>query len=80
MKQTTAPTPHPIRAARKARRWSQQELGQRLNPQVGKATVSQWEADQTRPSPDFAVQLVDLFPGLLSLDALYRRQPERADA
>lgn len=64
---------HPIRRARRARNWSQQELGQRLDPPVNKAAVSQWESDATQPVPELALQLVDLFEGELSLEDLYRR-------
>ncbi|WP_115513028.1 MULTISPECIES: helix-turn-helix domain-containing protein [Xanthomonas] len=77
MKTTHPPQLHPIRLARQRRKWSQQELGSRLNPPVGKAAVAQWESDTTRPVPDLAVQLVDLFQKEITLDDLYRR-PGRA--
>lgn len=64
---------HPVRAARKARGWSQEALGAQLDPPVGKGAVSQWESDLTQPMPVIAVQLVDLFEGEFTLDDLYRR-------
>ncbi len=71
---TTPATEHPIRRARQARQWSQQELAARLTPPVGKAAVSQWESDQTQPQPSYGLQLVDLFGGEFSLEDLYRRE------
>lgn len=72
---TTTPYPeHPIRRARLARNWSQQDVGDRLTPPVGKAAVSQWESDSTQPQPAYALQLVDLFGGEFSLEDLYRRE------
>lgn len=78
MSTTSHSAEHPIRAARRAREWSQQELGSRLEPPVSKGTVSQWEADATLPTPALAVQLVDLFEGQVSLDDLYRRTARAA--
>lgn len=72
------PQEHPIRRARRARGWSQEALGMQLRPPVGKAAVSQWEADLTQPLPPLAVQLVDLFDREFSLEDLYRRQPRAA--
>lgn len=71
---------HPLRVARKARGWSQEALGAQLRPPVGKAAVSQWEADLTQPVPPIAIQLVDLFEAQLTLDDLYRRTSVRAAA
>lgn len=67
-------TDHPIRRARKARGWSQAELGRRLSPNATKGAVSQWEQGTTKPTPDTAVQLVGLFGGEVSLDDLYKQQ------
>ena len=69
---------HPIRRARLARRWSQQELGQRRYPPATKAAVSQWESDTTQPEPKLGLQLVDLFEGEFSLEDLYRRERSAA--
>ncbi|MBB5885447.1 XRE family transcriptional regulator [Xanthomonas sp. LMG 8992] len=77
MNKTSAIKPHPIRAARIARNWTQRELGQRLQPPVGKGAVAQWESDATRPVPELGVQLVDLFDREFTLEDLYRR-PGRA--
>lgn len=73
MSATPATYEHPIRRARRARNWSQAELGQRLDPPVNKAAVSQWESGATQPAPALALQLVDLFDGEFSMEELYRR-------
>lgn len=77
---TTTPTAqeHPIRRARLARGWSQQQLGEKLAPPVAKASVSQWESDSTQPLPTYGLQLVDLFDGEFALEDLYRRSKEAA--
>lgn len=59
---------HPIRAARQARRLSQQGLAQVLG--ITKATVSQWELGNKMPSPRMAILLQQKFPRL-SLKKIY---------
>jgi len=55
---TTKPaTEHPIRRARKALGWTQEQLGQRVG--VTKATVSAWECGHDLPSASAAMRLVD---------------------
>jgi len=62
---------HPIRKARQAKRWTQQQLADRLG--VTKATVSNWETGQDRPGADKAMRLVEIFGArLLSFGAIYR--------
>jgi hypothetical protein len=78
MTTTPASQEHPIRRARLGRGWSQQDLGEKLTPPVGKGAVSQWEADLTQPLPAYGLQLVDLFGGEFTLEDLYRRSKEAA--
>lgn len=59
---------HPIRAARQARRLSQQELANALG--ITKGTISQWELGNKMPSPRLAIQLQATFPRL-SLKKIY---------
>lgn len=66
----------PIRAARKAKRLSQQEVADKVG--VSKATVSDWERGRMFPRPDKAVALVRVLPGL-TLNKLYAaNQPQKA--
>jgi len=60
--------PHPIRAARQARRLSQRGLAESLG--ITKATVSQWELGNKMPSPRLAILLQQKFPRL-SLKKIY---------
>ena len=77
---TTSNKPHPIRLARQSRRWSQSEVGAKLSPKVGKATVSMWENGITYPSREAALQLTKIFGGAVTLDSIYRYTPERQAA
>ena len=55
-----------LRTLRKAQKWSQGDLGERLNPQVTKAYISSIESGKQPPSPRVAKQLESIFNGELS--------------
>jgi len=66
----------PIRAARKAKRLSLQQVADKLG--VSKTAVSEWERGEKFPRPENAAALVRVLPGL-TLNKLYAaNQPQKA--
>lgn len=67
---------NPIRAARKAKRLTLQEVADKVG--VSKTAVAEWERGEKFPRPDNAAALVRALPGL-TLNKLYAaNQPKAA--
>lgn len=68
---------HPIRRARKAKKWTQEQLGLRVG--VTKATVSAWENGHDLPSASAAMRLVQaLGERRISFAAIYGQTKKAA--
>lgn len=58
-----------LRYYRERKGWSQQDLGNRLEPRVDQSRVSKWEQNESKPRKERIIQMARLF-GVASVELL----------
>lgn len=75
MKQNNNLFPQRLRSLRKARKWRQKDVAEKINTKVSPSTVTRWETGAIEPNQEQQQALADLFS--VSLDYLSGRSEQR---